>query len=381
MTENGPFSANEDGVTLSSREHAWNTVANMVFMESPVSTGFSYDETTPEPHNDDVSTANDNYLALESFFEKYPHLKGNPFYITGESYGGVYVPMLATEIFKRNSTINLKATFQNKDWLLAMVYFMSWYDFALGHGLVTTEWYEKKIESCCECKSGPQHECDFMHPANVSKCESVPLVDVAITNPYNIYDNCAPDLYLQYAFNTYYRPHFDKMGLRFPLSGDYNENANKPNCPKNGHTPYLNRPDVRQALHVREGTKRWIGCGGSYDKSKAYTPQAQASIDLIHRYKIGRYVVYNGDFDIMCDFVSDQRFVDGIAVSTKSQKIESYREWRVDGKPDGVLGGFVQHYENGLSFVLVRGAGHMVPEDKPEAGLQVFKHLLGKAKL
>ncbi|CAG2177660.1 unnamed protein product, partial [Oppiella nova] len=39
MTENGPFSANEDGVTLSSREHAWNTVANMVFMESPVSTG------------------------------------------------------------------------------------------------------------------------------------------------------------------------------------------------------------------------------------------------------------------------------------------------------------------------------------------------------
>ncbi|CAG2171977.1 unnamed protein product [Oppiella nova] len=41
MTENGPFSANEDGVTLSSREHAWNTVANMVFMESPVSTGYT----------------------------------------------------------------------------------------------------------------------------------------------------------------------------------------------------------------------------------------------------------------------------------------------------------------------------------------------------
>ncbi|CAG2177402.1 unnamed protein product, partial [Oppiella nova] len=166
-----------------------------------------------------------------------------------------------------------------------------------------------------------------------------------------------------------------------PLNGEYKENVNKPKCPKNGHTPYLNQPDVRKALHVREGTQRWIGCGGSYDRSKGYTSQEQTSIDLINKYKIGRYVVYNGDFDTMCNFISDQRFVDRIAVSTKSKKTESYREWRVDGKPDGVIGGFVEHYENGLSFVLARGAGHMVPQDKPEAGLQIFKDLIGLAKL
>ena len=108
ITENGPFRANEDGKTLSIHEYAWNTVANVVYMESPVSTGFSYDETTTNPHNDDVSTANDNYLAVESFFVKYPHLKKNPFYITGESYAGIYIPMLANEVFKHNSTINLK---------------------------------------------------------------------------------------------------------------------------------------------------------------------------------------------------------------------------------------------------------------------------------
>ncbi|CAG2182077.1 unnamed protein product, partial [Oppiella nova] len=199
-----------------------------------VSTGFSYDETTTNPHNDDVSTANDNYLAVESFFVKYPHLKKNPFYITGESYAGVYIPMLATEVFKRNPTINLKDGDRN---------YQASYDFALGHGLVTTEWYEKKIESCCECKSGPQHECDFNKP-----CESVPSASVSTPNPYNIYDECFPDLELQYVFNAYSKPHFDKMGLRFPLNGEYKENVNKPKCPKNGHTPYLNQPDVRKAL-------------------------------------------------------------------------------------------------------------------------------------
>ena len=41
------------------------------------------------------------------------------------------------------------------------------YDFFLGHGLMTTEMYEKLTENCCECKSGEvQHQCDFSRPAN-----------------------------------------------------------------------------------------------------------------------------------------------------------------------------------------------------------------------
>lgn len=58
--------------------------------------------------------AEDNYRALVDFFRKFPNLKKNDFYISGESYAGIYVPTLAMEILNHNRlperelTINLK---------------------------------------------------------------------------------------------------------------------------------------------------------------------------------------------------------------------------------------------------------------------------------
>jgi len=43
----------------------------------------------------DTQTAIDNLMAVRLFFEKFPNLEGNDFYIAGESYAGIYVPMLA----------------------------------------------------------------------------------------------------------------------------------------------------------------------------------------------------------------------------------------------------------------------------------------------
>jgi cathepsin A (carboxypeptidase C) len=54
----------------------------------------------------------DNYVALLDFFSKFPEFKSNPFFVTGESYGGVYVPTLSYRILQGNSTINMKVGFQ-----------------------------------------------------------------------------------------------------------------------------------------------------------------------------------------------------------------------------------------------------------------------------
>jgi cathepsin A (carboxypeptidase C) len=48
-----------------------------------------------------VQTANDNYLAIADFFTVYPEYRNRPFFVTGESYGGVYVPTLTSLLIEK----------------------------------------------------------------------------------------------------------------------------------------------------------------------------------------------------------------------------------------------------------------------------------------
>ncbi|CAG2183169.1 unnamed protein product, partial [Oppiella nova] len=60
FTENGPFRINKDGKTVELHDHSWNTVANILYLESPAGTGFSYDSNNNYTNNDET-TSLDNY--------------------------------------------------------------------------------------------------------------------------------------------------------------------------------------------------------------------------------------------------------------------------------------------------------------------------------
>ena len=105
FTENGPFMTNDRSLTenttavpkLFHRETGWQKAASYIFLESPAGVGFSYcdyDNCTAS----DTSTAMDNHNVLKGFFKGFPEFAKNPFYITGESYAGVYCPTLAEQI-------------------------------------------------------------------------------------------------------------------------------------------------------------------------------------------------------------------------------------------------------------------------------------------
>lgn len=90
-------------------QYTWSTFANMLYIESPAGVGFSYCDGNEGPHLscptwNDSATAKDNYQVLKEFFKGYPeYLNNSQFYLSGESYAGVYVPTLVMEIENNNN--------------------------------------------------------------------------------------------------------------------------------------------------------------------------------------------------------------------------------------------------------------------------------------
>ena len=80
--------------------------------EVGVQVGFSYSNTSADYNdNSDRQTATDNLRFLLAFLLKFPRYVGRPLYLSGESYAGYYVPLLANRILTQGGVqagLNLK---------------------------------------------------------------------------------------------------------------------------------------------------------------------------------------------------------------------------------------------------------------------------------
>ena len=100
-TENGPFnyryesSDPMDPFRLDHNPYSWNNNANVMYVDQPLGTGFSFSDTTrwsEDGITDDFTTF------LHNFMVKYPEFQGRELFITGESYAGHYIPNIARQI-------------------------------------------------------------------------------------------------------------------------------------------------------------------------------------------------------------------------------------------------------------------------------------------
>eukprot|EP00968_Pinguiococcus_pyrenoidosus_P023749 scaffold3978_cov291-Pinguiococcus_pyrenoidosus.AAC.11 len=74
----------------------------MLYVEQPAGVGFSVADDDAAYNTNDKTAAEDNYLLIQAFLERFPDFRANDFYITSESYGGHYMPTLALQILKQN---------------------------------------------------------------------------------------------------------------------------------------------------------------------------------------------------------------------------------------------------------------------------------------
>ncbi|KAJ7152719.1 alpha/beta-hydrolase [Mycena crocata] len=91
-----PCLATNDG--LVPNMHRWTEKHNLIALDHPVGAGYSYGTRV----NSSRAAAHDVYDFLQKFFVLFPHLAANKFLVSGGSYGGVYVPHIATVIHEQN---------------------------------------------------------------------------------------------------------------------------------------------------------------------------------------------------------------------------------------------------------------------------------------
>jgi carboxypeptidase D len=109
LKENGPISWGSGQAFPTQNEWSWTNLSSVLYIEQPVGTGFS-------PGTPDVKNENDVAAQLvgflQQFLEIFSELKGKNFYLTGESYAGMYVPYIANFIYENTTRSTLDLNLQ-----------------------------------------------------------------------------------------------------------------------------------------------------------------------------------------------------------------------------------------------------------------------------
>ena len=97
--QNGPFRLNKD-LTLRKNEFSFNNIADVLYLDQPVGTGFSnVTNTSWVPHHENLILA-DLVQFIGHFFERYPEYHARPLYLVSQSYGSHFVLPLAKMMSK-----------------------------------------------------------------------------------------------------------------------------------------------------------------------------------------------------------------------------------------------------------------------------------------
>ncbi|KAI5704821.1 hypothetical protein M8J76_014031 [Diaphorina citri] len=344
--EHGPLMLNKTKKNqtlpyLDTRKTHWTKNHNVIYIDNPVGTGFSFVE-----HNDLYSRNESHvgvnlYIGLVQFFKIFKEYQSNDFYVTGESYAGKYVPALAYTIHLNNpeqgsekDKINLKGI-------------------AIGNGL-----------------------CD---PLNMMVYSSylyqLGLVDDNGKKAIEEKEKQAMELILQWKWNEAYEA-FDQI-----INGDFNKSTIFHTLTNfTNYFNYLvpvadNTSDVlmgelfkntafRQAVHLGNATFHSDDTVEKFLKSDVMS-SVKIWIEILLNSTNPSYKVlfYNGQLDIIVAYPLTVNFLKTLDWTGKeAYKTAPRAAWYYQND----IAGYVKNVNKNFYEVLVRNAGHMVPRDQSE---------------
>lgn len=321
FTENGPYVVDED-LNLGLRYNSWTWNHSVIYIDSPAGTGFSF--TSGGFANNQTKVGEDLYEALIQFFTLFPEYQKNDFFITGESYGGHFIPALGYTIYKKNPEADLKINLQG---------------LAIGNPLTDVKYqadYGSHMYFLGLIDSNTKDNLDRQYANLVSAvdCEDYASATSSLDEIRSTWRTASG------------------------IPNVYNHQDIKPEDP-NYWADYLIQESIRPMIHVGNtsygGTDSVVASHLSEDRSRSLGPWLA---ELIDNYRV---LLYNGQLDTLDPYPLMINLIKSLNFTRKQEYLRAERKiWYVGNEIAG-------YSKSGGKFteVLVRDAGHMVPSNQP----------------
>lgn len=349
--ENGPCKINADHATTSLNPYSWNSNASIIYIDQPAGVGFSYDNGIFDPTDrNEAMVSTDMYHFLHEFSESNGDiLTKNKFFIFGESYGGHFAPAVAARVA---DSLNLKGLSVGNGLTDPITQYEFYAEMAHNESIkltkrpaVTLQVYQKMvsaipacIQSISQCASSNSEFACMAAQQTCNSAEMTPYYSTGL-NPYDIRVPCGSN----------------------PLCYDFSDVKD-----------FLDTASVKQALDVPSHIK-WESCNYKVNGHFAaeWVKSFEDKIPILLAKKVD-VLIYAGDMDFVCNWLGNKAWTmrmpwPGHDAYNKAADLD----WTVSGEKAGVA-----RTAEGLTFLRVFDAGHMVPLDQPERALSMLNTFL-----
>lgn len=342
--ENGPYQINDD-LSLKTNNFSWNTNANLLYIDQPLGTGFSETKNPLHYAYDEQRVAETFFKFLVKFYETFPEFNSRELYISGESYAGHYIPAISDYIVTHTHLgINLKSVAIGNGWTSPSDQYPQYAEFAYENKLVgSLEYYALKAAfKICQglISTG-------IWPIAFYECQiPVSLIAGMPLPRFNLYD-------------------IRKKCDHPPLCYDFS-NLDK----------FIALPEVRKEIGV--GDRNWSSCNMlvHFIMLGDWVTNMKSHVINLLKNKVN-VLVYSGTTDYICNWKGGEAWTHNLDWEGNEEfNKQDYSSFKVNGEVKGEFKSY-----DGLTFLKIFEAGHMVPMDQPEAALFMIDNMMDKAKI
>lgn len=344
--EIGPFKVAPGGDKLDLNPYSWHKEANVMFLDQPVGTGLSFPGTSYTNSQSDVSR--DFTAFFQHFMQVHANYVDRPVYFAGESYAGRYIPSIVAHLINHASFhVNIQGIAIGNGWTDPPSQY-NYVAFASATGLIDEQQGNKLRQQYSACLAVLKRG-----DTSGTACESI--LDM-ILNQASVPGGAQ--------LNTY----------------DIREYLNDPSAWPAGIEAiptYLDRVDVRRAIHATRAPHRWTECSTPVYNHLVHEDGMSSLPHVAEILKNGsvRVLFYNGQFDLICNHLGTETF---LHQHLNWDQMESFRKakryvWVNSGSPAGYARATLDRL---LTYVVFLGGSHMAPMDEPEKALDLIHRFL-----